>query len=257
MEYTEEMLEEAKAYLRDRLRNQRSMSADVLRLLELYAAYLLTALFGNATDNDIQLLISDLIGQLTTDMELLAVDNHDRKDAILAYIGREIDGSDVSGRIRERVGTFFDEVTAAYAAGMILGRDYAEILESVRKHMKDPWDNPVIAEAREMEESGAITMPDGIDLSMRHYGQGVPVSSLDAITNIAEHAIAEAWDYFRHVTEAYKGAKGYFRVRMSDYDCPLCDEWCGVFYPITDTDHMGPRHVHCVCATVFVYVERL
>lgn len=257
MNYTEEQLEEAKAYLKDRLRNQRSMSADVIRLLELYAGYLLTALSGNATDYDIQTLVNDLIEQLITDMELLAVDEHDRKDAILAYIGRDIDGGNVRGRIRGRVDTFFDEVFTTYVAGKVLGHDYAEILSVVKENMKDPWKNPIIEEAREASEGGGVTMPDGIDLSMRHYGQGVPVSSLDALINITEHTVAVAWDFFRHITESYKGAKGYFRVRMSDYDCPLCDEWCGVFYPITDTEHMGPRHVHCVCATVFSYIDRL
>ena len=39
--YSEQELEEAKAYLRDRLRNERSMAADVESLLTLWAGYLL------------------------------------------------------------------------------------------------------------------------------------------------------------------------------------------------------------------------
>ncbi len=72
MSYTEEELEQAKEFLRLRLANERSMSSDVERLLVMYAGYLLTALFGKATENDIELLINDLVSQLLADVELLA-----------------------------------------------------------------------------------------------------------------------------------------------------------------------------------------
>ena len=90
MDYTEQELEEAKAFVRDRLRNERSMEADVLRLMEMYAAYLLTALLNNRSEAEVELLIQNLVEELLSDCELLAVDEHDRRAMILLWVNRDI-----------------------------------------------------------------------------------------------------------------------------------------------------------------------
>lgn len=255
--YTEEQLEEAKEYLRLRLRNQRSMSADVLRLLEMYAGYLLTALFGNASDNDIQLLIEDLVEQLMTDVELLAVDTHNRKDLILAYIRRDIEGDNLRGRISSRVRTYANEVMAVYVGGKAIGENYETMLSTIKSNLNDPWNNPILVTARERVEKGEITIPDDVDLDEPSYGQGIAISSLKALDLMTEYAIAEGWMEWLYLENKDKGAKGYYRVRMSQYPCDLCDSLCGIFYPITDEENKGLAHPNCVCGIIYSYVERL
>lgn len=255
MNYTQEELEEAKGYLKDRLRNEQSMSADIRRLLEMYAAYLLTALFGNATENDIELLIQDLTEQLIADCELLAVDEHDRKDAILLYIRGERNGDDLDGRVSKRVRTFYNELFAVYMAGKLLGKSYDVLLPTVKKYFEKPWDNEIIKEAREKQERGEL--PSEYDFEEPHYGKGEPISSLTALDRMLRYAVADAWMYWKHESALEKGAKGYFVLRGSSYPCDVCDSHTGIFYPIGDEDSRPQYHLNCCCIVVYSYVERL
>lgn len=259
MDYTEEQLEEAKAYLRDRLRNQKSMSRRIEELLVMYAEYLLNALFssmGGNVDADVELLVLDLIEEIMSDCVLLAQDEHDRKDLILAYISRDIAGDNLNGRIEKRVRTFAAEVTAVYGAGKILTHSYDYMLSSIKEYRHDPWNNPILVEAREMRDSGMMQFP-GVYIDEPHYGQGVAISSLAALDMITENAIAEGWMYWQYLDEKDNGAKGYFVERGSSYPCEECDSHTGIFYHISDKDNIPPYHPHCVCFVVYSDVERL
>lgn len=259
IEYTEEQIEEAKAYLRDRLRNQRSMSRRLEELLVLYAEYILNALAGGIGSNveaDVELLVIDLIEQIMNDCVLLAEDEHDRKDLIYAYISRDIAGDNLNGRVTSRVRTYLAEISAVYAAGKILTHSDAFILSSIKEYRHDPWNNPILVEAREERDNGMMLFT-GIDLDEPHYGHGVPISSLDALDMMTENAIAEGWMYWQYLDEKDKGAKGYFVQRGSSFPCELCDSHTGIFYPMTDKDNIPPYHPHCVCFVVYSDVERL
>ena len=258
--YTEEMLEEAKAYLRDRLRNQQSMSRRIEELLSMYAEYLLNALFsslGGSVDNDIELLVNDLIEQIYNDCILLAEDEHDRKELIFAYINRDIEGDNLRGRISKRVHTYANEVMAVYASGKALGQNYETILSSIKGSLNDPWNNPILVAARTEVERGTITITDEVSIDEPSYGQGIAISSLKALDLMTEYAIAEGWMQWLYLDNKDKGAKGYYRVRMSQYACELCDSLCGIFYPITDEEHKGLAHPNCVCAIIYSYIDRL
>ena len=259
-DYTEEQLEEAKSYLRSRLRNQQSMSRRIEQLILLYAEYMLNALFssmGGNVEADIELLISDLIEQIMSDCVLLAEDEHDRNDLILAYINRDIAGDNLQGRVDERVRTFAAEVIAVYGAGKLLGYDYAKILSSVKANIKNPWDNPIITEAKEKAGKGEITIPDDLDLEEPHFGHGIAISSEVALDWMTENAIAEGWMYWQYLEGKDNGAKGYFVLRGSSYPCEECDSHTGIFYPISDKDNIPPFHPHCVCFVVYSDVSRL
>ena len=255
MNYTEQELEDAKAYLRLRLRNEQSMSADVLRLLELYAGYLLTALFGNASENEIEMLIQDLIEQLLSDVELLAVDDHDRRDAILLYMNSERHGDTLRGRVDKRCHTFFNEVFAVYMAGKLLNKGYNVLLNSITTNLTKPWQNEVLQEAREKIEKGEIA--SDFDFSEPSYGRGVEISSLGALDTLTRYAIGDAWMYWGWLDASEKGAKGYFVERGSTYPCDICQSHVGIFYKIEDEENRPPFHNHCVCFVVYSFVERL
>ena len=100
--YTQAELEEAQAFLRERLRNEYSMENDVEGLLEEYAERLLILLLRDASQEEINALVDELAAQLLEDCEILAADEHDRKDEILAYIGEDRNGDNLQGRIGKR-----------------------------------------------------------------------------------------------------------------------------------------------------------
>lgn len=255
MDYTEQELEEAKAFVRDRLRNERSMEADVLRLMEMYAAYLLTALLNNRSEAEVELLIQNLVEELLSDCELLAVDEHDRRAMILLWVNRDIEGQTLRDRVSQRCHTFFDEVFAVYTAGRLLNRGYDALLTGIKENLTRPWQNPLLVEAREAQLHGLID-PD-YEFQEPHYGRGVAISSLTALTTITTYAVGDAWMYYGWLDAAERGAKGYHVLRGSSYPCDICDSHTGIFYPIDDEDNRPPYHAHCVCFVVYSYTERL
>lgn len=253
--YTDEELEEAKAFLRSRLDNERSMTADVERLLVMYAGYLLTALFGNSTENDIELLITDLVSQLLADLELLAVDDHDRKDAILLYMHKERHGDTIEGRVRKRVDTFFNEVYAVWLAGKLMNLNYQTLLSSIKANLRDPWRNEVLVAAREKVKRGEIPADYGFDEP--HYGKGEIISSYGALDRMLVYAVADAWMYWGFEDARSRGARGYYVVRGSSYPCDVCDSQTGIFFYITDDSHLPPLHLNCMCVVVYSFVPAI
>lgn len=255
--YTPEELEAAKDFLRKRLESEQSMSADVERLLYTYAGYLLSALFSDSSDEDLELLIQDLIEQLLTDCELLAVDEReDKRDAILLYMLGERNGDTLEGRVNKRCHTLFNEVFAVYTAGKLLGWDENSLLSSIKANFEHPWQNEVLVAVREKINRGEIDA-DIEDFEEAHYGKGVEISSLGALQTMLGYAIADAWTWWQYEESKEKGAKGYFVVRGSSYPCDICQSAADSFHPIDDTEHIVPLHRHCVCYIVYSYVDRL
>lgn len=255
MRYTEQELEEAKAYLRDRLRNEQSMSAAVHRLLETYAAYLLNALFNDASDEDIELLVQDLIEQILADCETLAVDEHDRRDMILLYMNGERNGDTLEGRINRRCHTFLNEVFTVFVAAQLLHKTYDEVLESIVNNLETPWDNEILVAAREMQAEGALSHE--YDFDEPHYGRGIEIDSYGALDKMTRYAVGDAWMYWSYEDARDNGAKGYFVERGSSYPCDICDAQTGIFFYITDESHHPPFHLNCCCFIVYSYTERL
>lgn len=255
--YTDEQLQAALKYGKDRNECINSMTADVLRLLLKYAEELLKDLFRNATDYEIEMTIADLISELLMDCETLAVDEHkDRKEAILAFILRTENESSLEERVKHRAHTFLDEVATVYLAGKLMRMNYETLLSSIKHNLENPWNNPVLIAARAAKQRGTVAFPDTLDLEPRSYGQGVPVSSLKALTFNTCHAIAEGWNEYQHLNAAADGAVGYFVVRGSGYPCEVCDNAASFFHPIDDLSYLPCLHLHCVCCAVYVYNER-
>lgn len=255
MAYTVEEFESAKEFLRERLRNERSMSADVLRLLEVYAAYLLTSLFNGATDDDIELLIAALIDELLADCQTLAVDEHDNGDAVVVWLLGERFGDTLRGRVEKRVRTFYDEVAAVYVAGRLLGRGYDELLGGIVANLKTPWQHDALVEAREKIRLGELSAVRSFDEP--HFGMGNPTSSLVALDRLLVYAVADAWMFWQYEDAKGRGAKGYFVVRGSSYPCDVCQSHVGIFYYITDKTHIPLYHSSCCCYIVYSYTNRL
>lgn len=255
--YTPEELEAAKEFLRKRLESERSMSADVERLLYVYAGYLLSALFSGKNDGDIELLIQDLVEQLIADCEMLAVDDREEKrDKILLYIESERNGDTLEGRVNKRCHTLYNEVLAVYSAGKLLGWDEKSLLSSIKANLDNPWQNEVLIAVREKINRGEISA-DVEAFEEPHFGKGVAISSKVALDTMLTYAIADAWTWYQHEEAKDNGAKGYYVLRGSSYPCDICNEAAGSFHPITDTEHIVPLHLHCVCYIVYSNVERL
>lgn len=254
--YTDEELDAAKSFLRDRLRNEKSMSDDVERLLILWAAYILDALLGNEDEYYIETLISDLVAELLSDCEILAVDEHDRRDAIILYMLGERNGDNLEGRISSRCHTFFNEVFAVYMGGKLLGLDRNSMLSSIKANLKHPWENEVLVAVREKIQRGELT-GNMDDFTEPHFGKGIEISSMGALQTLTGYAVADAWMWWGYEDALAKGARGYFVERGSSFPCEECDSHTGIFFKMSDEENRPQYHQHCCCYVIYTYVERL
>lgn len=250
-EYTEEQLEEAKQYLRERINAELSMEHDVDVVLALYIPRLIGMLMRGASREDLDEIIKEIVDRLLEDCYILGVDERtEREDEIIAYINMERDGHDIGERFAERCDTLVNELSTAVAAGELLNLDEQSILSSVNANLKHPFDNEVIKAVKIKIARGEIDA-DLEDFATPSYGQGVPVSSHDALQMIGAYAIADAWMW--DLFQVNKNKSGYYVFRGSSYPCDTCDEAViSGFHPITDTSHLVPLHPHCRCYVVFV-----
>ena len=254
--YTQAELEEAQAFLRERLRNEYSMENDVEGLLEEYAERLLILLLRDASQEEINALVDELAAQLLEDCEILAADEHDRKDEILAYIGEDRNGDNLQGRIEKRCKTFYNEVFAVFMAGKLLGKSSEDIVTSIRENLKNPWSNPILDEVRESIEHGKVA-GNIDDYAMPHFGQGVEISSFGALKTITRYAIADGWMWWGYTDARAQGAKGFYVQRGSTFPCSPCDDAVAHgFYPI-DEEIPVPVHLNCCCIIIYSYTDRL
>lgn len=252
--YTQEELEEALAFIRDRLRNEQSMSADLRRLLEEYARMLLIILFsGKIADGDE--FANALAGELLADCYILAMDEHDRREEVLAYMSSERNGETLQERVRKRARTFFDEVVMVYTAGKLLGKNMNDVLTCIVNNMKDPWESNIVKEAREKIAAGKAA--SDYDFEKPHYGRGVEADSFGSLETILIYAIGDAWMWWGYEYAKSRGALGYYIERGSSYPCDICDSHCGIFFPISDKSNLPQFHAHCCCCVVYSYVDRV
>jgi len=73
---------------------------------------------------------------------------------------------------------------------------------------------------------------------------------------IARTEIKQAQTTANYITNKARGANCYDYV-CGHNPCDLCEEDCGNTFPITDLDHLPPRHPNCMCSVSFRYDPNL
>lgn len=258
MNYTQEELERARAYARMRLEATGLMTSAIDTILEECVDTLVDFILGGATEQEIDDAIDSLIDSLLEWIDNIAVSEHDdRRDALLLWLHGTWNEGGLESIVRERSHTFFDEVATLCDVGLLLGLGKTDIVSSIKANMRDPWKNPLIAELKDRASRGLASLPADLDLEERHYGQGIPISSLTGLEGLGASAVADAWTWWQHASEKDNGAVGYHVLRGSSYDCPECDSHTGIFFPIDDEEHLPQYHAHCMCFVVYSYVDRL
>lgn len=255
--YTESEYEEAVEYIRKRLENETSAKNDVITLLLAYAEALLLLFYRESPSEDINALVEELADQLIDDTYILGVDEHDdKRTEIMLWMNSERGGDTMEGRIRSRVGTFLTELGALYYAANLLGLSMNVVIDSIGDNLKNPWDNPIIKEAKEKIDSGEL-VGDKEQLEEPHFGKGVEISSMGALQKIMSYHVADAFMWYGYQEAVENGAIGYFVIRGSSYPCDTCQSEADVgFHPIDDNHHIAPLHMNCVCSIVYVYENR-
>lgn len=255
--YTSVEYERARAYARERMEAEGVAISGIMTILEECASVIVSLMSMGASQDEIDDAIDSLVDSILDWIDTMAVNGREDGDGLLLWLHDDWNDGALEDVTRKRADTFLDEVMTVCAVGFIMGKGVTDILNSISENMREPWNNSILQEAKEKEESGEISLPDDIDIEERHYGKGIPVSSLVGLESLTQSAVADYWTMWRHNDYMKGGAKGYFVERGSSYPCDECQSHVGVFWPIDDTEHLPQYHPHCRCFVVYSFVDRL
>lgn len=213
----------------------KSFTFDVLDLADKVDARLI------ALSDDI---LSDIEARARKAIEY--AEEEDDEDVILAYIRRDINGSDIVERIDKHCSTLRYFLEGWIAIGMVNGIKEYELTNQILTYI----DNPLVAPLWQ-EAFDAGYLADSIRSRRYIYGKGNQKNVLTALTEIEQYAINEAFQYGRLLHYGKNGAIGYIIHRGSTFDCPYCDSNCGFLIPLDDI--RLPQHPRCCCWSEPIY----
>lgn len=175
-------------------------------------------------------------------------EEEDDEEVILAYIRRDINGSDIVERLDKHCSTLRYFLEGWIAIGMVNSIKEYELTNQILAYI----DNPLVAPLwKDAFDAGYLA--DSIRSKRYIYGRGNQKNVLSALTEIEQYAINEAFQYGRLLHYGKTGAIGYIIHRGSDYDCPHCDSNCGFVIPLNDI--RLPQHPRCVCRSEPIYSQ--
>lgn len=175
-------------------------------------------------------------------------ENEDDEGLILAYINRTIGGEDMITRIDKHCSTLRFFLEGWIAIGIVNKIKETELTNEILRYI----DNPVVAPLWK-EAFNAGYLSEAIGGPGYVYGKGNQKNVLNALTEIEQYAINEAFQYGRILGYGKKGAIGYRTFRNSSYDCPQCDELTTRIWPLDVI--VLPAHPRCVCGSMPVFAE--
>jgi len=256
MEVTDKMREGAKEYLRKRMENEQSYSANldvwirevidvICRIVIKYnitAQQLMDGQIPANAKREIDAVISELYAEIYDAVFTLAEDERDDSAWFLAFLDREFEnGWTFAGRLEQYTENLGNQILMAIAALSLLEVASNSWVSSISGNIKDIYNSPFVR---------AVTKERLSYFSPKGYGKGVPHNMAVAIDILGKQEIANAWMEYEYEEEKKDGAVGFYVYRGSSYDCPLCDSYVG--YHDISKEGIVPVHANCMCYVVYV-----
>ncbi len=245
-------IETAKAYLRQRLDAERSMSYNLSIVMREAAERIVEILYSAnihptvASYGDLPLRVQWDIDEVvqwlkeTIDdyfVTLAIADHEENKDLILPLVYGESFGSTFDERLTDYVGKYKNELLLLIGAGLLLGIGKSALAKSISDNLRQPYANPMLK--------------DGIEKSIS-YGRGRTNSMFTAIGDLTRFGIAEAWMKNQYINNRKDGCVGWLVQRGSHFPCELCDSKVGFH---ADESDLPLYHSHCCCYAVPIYLK--
>lgn len=249
---TENDIEAAKAYLRQRIDAEMSMTYNLEIIMREAAEKIVSICYAvnvnpqNFRYEDLPLQaqreIDEVIQWLKETIEdyfetLAIADHEENRDVLLPFILGENHGMTFEERLTDYCDKYKDELMLLVGAGLFLGIAKSALAKSIGDNLKHPYANQLLA--------------DGIDAPLT-YGRGRSNSMYNAIGNLTQFGIAQGWMENQYINNRKDGCVGWYVMRGSSFPCEHCDSMVGFH---TDQSELPPYHGHCRCFAVPVYVK--
>lgn len=245
-------IEAAKAYLRQRLDAERSMSYNLSIVMREAAERVVEILYSAnihptvASYGDLPLRVQWDIDEVvqwlkeTIDdyfITLAVADHEENRNTILPFILGENHGMTFDERLTDYVGKYKNELLLLVGAGLLLGIGKSALAKSIGDNLRQPYANPMLK-----DEIG-----EGIS-----YGRGRTNSMFTAIGDLTRFGIAEAWMKNQYINNRKDGCVGWLVQRGSHFPCELCDSKVGFH---ADESELPPYHLACKCFAIPIYLK--
>lgn len=246
---TQSDIEAAKAYLRQRLDAELSMSRNLEyamreaaeRIVEICYAAKITPTVGSYENLPmrVRLEIDEVIEWLKETIqdyfETLAIADHEEnRNTILPIILGENHGANFNERLTDYCDKYRNELMLLVGAGLFLGVTKSALAKSIGENLKHPYANQLLTE--------------GIDTPLT-YGRGRSNSMFNAINTLTRYGIGKGWMLDRHIKAELESAQFFMTFRNSSFPCDICNDYASTMHPIDD--EIPPLHAGCVCGTIY------
>lgn len=250
---TESDIEAARAYLRQRLEAELSMSRNLELIMRVAAEKVVSICYAanvnpqNFRYEDLpqrsKIEIDEVIEWLRETIDdyfqtLAVADHEENRDKILPFVLGEKHGATFDERLTDYCDKYKDELMLLVGTGLFLGIRKSALAKSIGENLKHPYANQLLA--------------DGIDAPIS-YGRGRTNSMFTAISDLTQFGIAQGWMKHWELKTAKDGCVGWVVKRGSSYPCGACDDNCG-FHSIDEGTNL-PLHSHCACFAVPIYLK--
>lgn len=249
---SESDIEAAKAYLRQRLEAEQSMTYNLGIIMREAAEKIVSICYAanvnpqNFRYEDLpqrsKIEIDEVIEWLRETIEdyfetLAVVDHEENKDIILPFVLGENHGATFDERLTDYCDKYKDELMLLIGAGLFLGIGKSALAKSIGENLKHPYANQLLAE--------------GIDAPLS-YGRGRSNSMYNAIGALTQFGIAQGWMKNQYINNREDGCIGRYVMRGSSYPCEHCDSMVGFH---ADESELPPYHGHCRCFAAPIYLK--
>lgn len=249
---TESDIEAAKAYLRQRLEAERSMSYNLEIIMREAAERIVNICYAaNVNPQNFRyenlslrskMEIDEVIEWLKETIDeyfqtLVVADHEENEDLILPFVLGSTHGATFDERLTDYCDKYKNELILLIGAGLFLGITKSALAKSIGENLKHPYANQLLA--------------DGIDAPIS-YGRGRSNSMYNAIGNLTQFGIAQGWMLNWELQTAKNGCIGWVVRRGSSYPCSACDDNCG--FHLVDEGTGLPQHSRCCCIAVPVHL---
>lgn len=147
-----------------------------------------------------------------------------------------------------RLHQFLYDTEAQIAAMMLAGKKQTEAISRIISTKKTVYSSPEMLAAFDKRTEASYIRLRGV-----HPGNvGLSSSGALNVINFAKQTAVLGW--MRALYRRYKEKRvdGFYVLRGSNFDCPLCDSFVG-FHEMDKVDAFPPYHNACCCYVIPVY----
>lgn len=179
-------------------------------------------------------------------------DDVKRKRVLWAWVlllGKK--GKDLRNTLEGYLSKFLKDLEAALAAMSYNGRSQTESIWLVRKYLHDIYGMPdVVASFQHKEDFAATYILSG---GVQKGAVGLSNNGSTNVVNMSRITTQMTWMKEQGEDFKNRGAIGYYQLRGSDFDCPMCDDEVGFYPDLKGISEHPYVHPHCKCYRIPIF----